>query len=110
MTNRPHRPAGTERVDGHLLDLGALEIGAHAAGLVPAGQQQGVVLAAPGRPPVQRRPEGLIGAQRRIGLAGRSVGPQDSADHGRVAQAGDGAPGVKAAAGHHQVVGLAGLP
>ena len=35
--------AARNGVHGHLLHLGALEVGAHAAGSVAAGEEQGVV-------------------------------------------------------------------
>ena len=74
------RLAGAEGVDGHLLHLEALEVGAHAAGPVPARQHQRVVGAAPRRAPVQRRAEGGVVEQRGVG---RRVPPRRPAGRGR---------------------------
>ena len=110
MADGADRLLGPERVDGHLLHLGALEIRTHPARPVPAGQYQRVVGAPPGRAPMQRRGERLVFPQRRVGGTGVGVGPQDAADDGHATQARDEAPGVEALPRHHQVVGHAPLP
>ena len=54
VADRPDRPGRPEGVDRHLLHLGALQVRAHATCTMPAGKEQRVVGAAPGRPPVER--------------------------------------------------------
>ncbi len=72
------RPARSERVDRHLLDLAALEIAPHAARPVTARQDQRVVGAAACCRPVQRRSERGVLAQRAVRGAGRRVGAQEA--------------------------------
>ena len=76
----------------------------------PPGQHERVVVAAPGRAPVQRDPKASSASSAAYARAGRCVGAQHAADHRHeAAQPGDGAPRVEPPAGHHQVVGRAGL-
>lgn len=104
MADRADGQVPPERLDDHVLQHGAFEVLAHAAGPVPARQQQTVEVVEVDVVPPDRGAPRRVREQRPVRLPRRAVRPQHPADGGELAQPRNAAPGVEPLAGDHQLV------
>ena len=110
VADRRDRQAVGEKLRHQLLQNLALQIFAHAACAMPAGQEQAIKISAPDLSPRERVFEGRILLHRRVGVSGSGIGAHQPADGDEALQSRQEAPDVQALAGEHHVVGAAGLP